>query len=164
MRPWLARTTRLNTIKYLCACRLSQRLCKNNLFGEAHANNFARNQNELWLNLCVEWVGVATGTTLVFLKILQTLFSIDHLRYIVDSLISLTRWLLTKIGSRVFFFPMAPSEDSERAERLTNTLFGAKDGGRHRQERAVILTSLRRTRRRCAWVTVPAASWRSINS
>ena len=45
---------------------------------------------------------------------------------------------------------MAPSEDSERAERLTNTLFGAKDGGRHRQERAVVLTSLRRTRRRRA--------------
>ena len=36
---------------------------------------------------------------------------------------------------------MAPSEDGERAERLTNTLFGAKDGGRHRQERAVVLTS-----------------------
>ena len=34
---------------------------------------------------------------------------------------------------------MAPSEDGERAERLTNTLFGAKDGGRHRQERAVVL-------------------------
>ena len=40
---------------------------------------------------------------------------------------------------------MAPSEDGERAERLTNTLFGAKDRGRHRQERAVALTSLRRT-------------------
>jgi hypothetical protein len=40
---------------------------------------------------------------------------------------------------------MAPSEDGERAERLTITLFGAKDGGRHRQERAVVLTSLRRT-------------------
>ena len=46
---------------------------------------------------------------------------------------------MTKIGSRVFFFPVAPSEDGERAERLTNTLFGAKDGGRHRQERAVVL-------------------------
>ena len=45
---------------------------------------------------------------------------------------------------------MATREDGERAERLTNTLFGAKDGGRHRQERAVVLTSLRRTRRRCA--------------
>ena len=43
-----------------------------------------------------------------------------------------------------------PSEDGERAEWRTNTLFGAKDGGRHRQERAVVLTSLRRTRRRCA--------------
>ena len=31
---------------------------------------------------------------------------------------------------------MAPNEDGERAERLTNTLLGAKDGGRHRQERA----------------------------
>ena len=25
------------------------------------------------------------------------------------------------------FFSMAPSQDGERAERLTNTLFGAKD-------------------------------------
>ena len=56
------------------------------------------------------------------------------------------RRLLSKIGSRVFFFPMATREHDERAERLTNTLFGAKDGGRHRQERAVVLTSLRRTR------------------
>ena len=40
---------------------------------------------------------------------------------------------------------MAPCQDGERAEWLTNTLFGAKDGGRHRQERAVVLTSLRRT-------------------
>ena len=47
---------------------------------------------------------------------------------------------------------MAPSEDGERAERLTNTLFGAKDGGRHHQERALVLTSLRRTKRRCASV------------
>ena len=30
---------------------------------------------------------------------------------------------------------MATREDGERAERLTNTLFGSKDGGRHRQER-----------------------------
>ena len=35
---------------------------------------------------------------------------------------------------------MAPSQDGERAERLNSTLFGAKDGGRHRQERAVVLT------------------------
>ena len=48
---------------------------------------------------------------------------------------------------------MAPSQDGERAERLTNTLFGAKDGGRHRQERALVLTSLRRTMRRCALPT-----------
>ena len=45
---------------------------------------------------------------------------------------------------------MAPREDGERAERLANTLFGAKDGGRHRQERASVLTSLRRTKRRRA--------------
>ena len=45
---------------------------------------------------------------------------------------------------------MAHSEDGERAERLTNTLFGAKDGGRHRQGRALVLTSLRRQIRRCA--------------
>ena len=49
---------------------------------------------------------------------------------------------------------MAPSEDGERAERLTNTLFGAKDGGRHRQERALMLTSLRPTKRRRALATL----------
>ena len=40
---------------------------------------------------------------------------------------------------RVFplFRLVRPSRDGERGERLTNTLFGAKDGGRHRQERAV---------------------------
>ena len=39
------------------------------------------------------------------------------------------RWL-TVDSNRVagVFFPMAPSQDGERAERLTNTLFGAKDG------------------------------------
>ena len=31
------------------------------------------------------------------------------------------------------------------SQSITITLFGAKDGGRHRQERAVVLTSLRRT-------------------
>ena len=53
---------------------------------------------------------------------------------------------------RVFplFRLVRPSRDGERGERLTNTLFGAKDGGRHRQERAVVLMSLRRTRRRRA--------------
>jgi len=57
-------------------------------------------------------------------------------------------------GSRVFYFPMAPSQGGERAERLTNTLFGAKAGGRHCQERALGLTSLRCTRRRCALATL----------
>ena len=28
-------------------------------------------------------------------------------------------------------FPLAPSQEGERAERLTNTLLGAKHGGRH---------------------------------
>ena len=49
---------------------------------------------------------------------------------------------------------MAPSQDGERAERLNSTLFGAKDGGRHRQERALVLTSLRFTIRRCALATL----------
>ena len=49
---------------------------------------------------------------------------------------------------------MAPSQDGERAERLINTLFGAKHGGQHRQERALALTSLRCTRRRCALATL----------
>ena len=87
----------------------------------------------------------------------QQTWVIDHLRYIVDSLISLTRWLLTKIQVAGVFFPMAPSEDGERAERLTNTLFGAKDGGRHHQERASALTSLRRQIRCCALATI--ISW-----
>ena len=59
-----------------------------------------------------------------------------------------------KTGSRVFYFPLwrlvRPSEDGERAERLTNTLFGAKDGGQHHQERTSASTSLRRMIRRCA--------------
>ena len=49
---------------------------------------------------------------------------------------------------------MAPSQGGERAERLTNTLFGAKAGGQHCQERALGLTSLRCTRRRCALATL----------
>ena len=52
---------------------------------------------------------------------------------------------------RVFFSLwrlVRPSQDGERGERLTNTPFGAKDGGRHRQERALVLTSLRRLTRR----------------
>ena len=52
--------------------------------------------------------------------------------------------------SRVFFFLTAPSEDGERARQLANTLLGAKDGGRHHQERASALTSLRRQIRCCA--------------
>ena len=43
---------------------------------------------------------------------------------------------------------MAPSKDGERTERLTNTLFGAKDGGHHHRKRTSTLTSLRRTKRR----------------
>ena len=46
-----------------------------------------------------------------------------------------------------------PRQDGERAERLTNTLFGAKIGGRQRQERALVLTSLRRQIRCCGIAT-----------
>jgi len=60
-------------------------------------------------------------------------------------------------GSRVFFFRMAPSVDGERARQLANTLLGAKDGGRHHQERALVLTSLRRQIRCCALATT--ISW-----
>ena len=49
---------------------------------------------------------------------------------------------------------MARSQGGERAERLTNTLFGAKAGGQHCRERALGLTSLRCTRRRCASATL----------
>jgi len=60
-------------------------------------------------------------------------------------------------GSREFF-PLwrlvRLNQDGERAERLTNTLFGAIDGGQQRQERALALTSLRCTRRRCALATL----------
>ena len=55
------------------------------------------------------------------------------------------------------FFPLwrlvGPSQDGECGEQLTNMPFGAKYGGRHRQERALVLTSLRRTKRRCALAT-----------
>ena len=38
------------------------------------------------------------------------------------------------------FFPLwhlvRPSQDGERGEQLITTLFGSKNGGRHRQERA----------------------------
>ena len=48
----------------------------------------------------------------------------------------------------------AQSGHGERGERLTNTPFSAKDGGRHRQERALVLTSLRCTIRRRALATL----------
>ena len=56
------------------------------------------------------------------------------------------------------FFPLwrlvGPSQDGECGEQLTNVPFGAKYGGRHRQERALVLTSLRFTIRRCALATL----------
>ena len=48
---------------------------------------------------------------------------------------------------------MAPSSDGERARQLAITLLGAKDGGRHHQERVLVLTSLRRQIRCCASAT-----------
>ena len=56
-------------------------------------------------------------------------------------------------GSRVFFLRMAPCEDGERARQLANTLLRTKDAGRHHQERASALTSLRRQIRCCALAT-----------
>ena len=56
------------------------------------------------------------------------------------------------------FFRMAPRLDGERARQLANTLLGAKDGGRHHQERASALTSLRRQIRCCALATT-TISW-----
>ena len=44
--------------------------------------------------------------------------------------------------------------DGERARQLANTLLGTKDGGRHHQERASALTSLRRQIRCCALATI----------
>jgi len=82
---------------------------------------------------------------------------IDHTPYIVD--FRSARWLPydhrsvantdtcsapNKQGRACFFFRMAPSLDGERARQLAITLLGAKDGGRHHQERALVLTSLRR--------------------
>ena len=49
---------------------------------------------------------------------------------------------------------MAPSVDGERARQLAITLLGAKDGGRHHQERALALTSLSRQMRRCAQMDI----------
>ena len=58
---------------------------------------------------------------------------------------------------------MAPSEDGERAIQLANTLLGAKDGGRHHQERASALTSLRRQIRCCALATTMSRFYESID-
>ena len=49
---------------------------------------------------------------------------------------------------------MPPSQEGERAERLTNTLLGAKDGGQHHQQRTSASTSLRRMIRRFALATL----------
>ena len=72
------------------------------------------------------------------------------------------RSVVMPFGSREFF-PLwrlvRLNQDGERAERLTNTLFGAIDGGQHRQERALALTSLRCTRRRCALATLATTIW-----
>ena len=67
---------------------------------------------------------------------------IDHSRSIVDR-----RSDPSSVGCNRFrvagaFFPMAPSKEGERAERLINALFGAKDGGQHHQERSSASTSL----------------------
>ena len=70
---------------------------------------------------------------------------IDQFPYIVDSLISLTRWLLSKIGSRVFFFPMAPSSaPSGRRARLA----ACKDAARRQTRRA----TSEYVARYCPWV------------
>ena len=52
-------------------------------------------------------------------------------------------------GPRVFFSVwrvVRLPQDGERGERLTDTLSGAKHGGHHHQERALVLTSLCRTK------------------
>ena len=57
------------------------------------------------------------------------------------------------LGRGCFFPPLwrlvRPNQDGERGERLTNTLFGAKDGGHHHRKRTSTLKSLCRMRRRC---------------
>ena len=95
---------------------------------------------------------------------------IDHIPYIVDfrSAVWLpydhrsvantdTRFEPNILGRACFFFRMAPSVDGERARQLAITLLGAKDGGRHHQERALVLTSLRRQIRCCGLATT--ISW-----
>ena len=80
--------------------------------------------------------------------------SADELPYDHRSVANVDTIYAPNILGRACFFslwrPVRPSQDGERGERLTNTLFGAKDGGRHHQQRALVLTSLRRTMRRCA--------------
>ena len=66
-------------------------------------------------------------------------------------------------GSRVFFFRLAPSVDGERARQLAITLLGAKIGGRHHQERALVLTSLRRQIRCCGLATTISWFWGLID-
>ena len=103
-------------------------------------------------------------------EITKVILIIDHIPYIVDfrSAVGLpydhrsvantdTRFEPNKQGRACFFFRMAPSVDGERARQLAITLLGAKDGGRHHQERALVLTSLRRQIRCCALATT--ISW-----
>ena len=58
---------------------------------------------------------------------------------------------------------MAPSKDGERAERLSNTLFGAKEEGIIIGS-ASTLTSLRRTKRRAKPAEKPGRSIRVVQT
>ena len=93
-----------------------------------------------------------------------TLFYEINRRFSTSLTVSRTRirsvvpsYKVINFESRVFFYlhgaQSAPVRTAS-AERLINTLFGAKDGGQHHQECALALTSLRCTRRRCALATL----------
>ena len=104
--------------------------------------------------------------------------TLDHFRYVVDrrsdpNSVGCNRCCVARVvfflpaakwkGAVLFFHtgifwvarvfpalaPVRPSQDGERAERLTNTLFGAKSGEHHHRQHASALTSFRRMRRRC---------------
>ena len=73
-----------------------------------------------WGEICTRSTPFLNWLNNIYFKQGRVQTGIDH--HIVDSLISLIRWLVDWKLGRACFFPMAPSKDGERAERLTNTV------------------------------------------
>ena len=109
-----------------------------------------------------------TGDNYHFIKS-YLLRLIDHTPYIVDfrsavespydhrSVANTDTCSAPNKQGRTCFFSVwrlvRPRQDGERARQLAITLLGAKIGGRHYQERALVLTSLRHQTRCCGIAT-----------